>query len=96
MVEANGWRCAVTKLPFNTHKLGDRGSMPFSPSIDRIKAAQGYVAGNVRVICLAVNYALNEWGDETLRQIVMAMSGTRALKVALKNHDAERSPVAAS
>lgn len=33
-----------------------------SPSIHRVVPQQGYVIGNVRIICFGLNAALGEWG----------------------------------
>lgn len=58
------WRCALTGIKFNLRKIEGKRRRPYAPSIDRIDSAQGYVESNVRVVCLATNLALNEWGDE--------------------------------
>lgn len=41
-----------------------------SPSIDRIDSSRGYTIGNVRIICVALNMALNEWGDDGLKKLL--------------------------
>jgi hypothetical protein len=43
--------------------------MPFSPSIDRIDTVGGYTTDNVRLVCVAANFALNQWGDDVLRRL---------------------------
>jgi hypothetical protein len=43
-----------------------------SPSIDRIDNNQGYVIENVRIVCLAMNFAMNTWGEETLAFVMSA------------------------
>lgn len=65
-----GWRCAVSDIPLDT-PCGDR--QPFSPSLDRIVPALGYVPGNVRVVCNLVNFAMNKWGEEPLMRLVSAI-----------------------
>lgn len=62
-------KCAVTKIPFtfnpikhNSHK--GRRKDPFSPSIDRIDSSKGYTKNNIRLVCVIVNLALNEFGDQ--------------------------------
>jgi hypothetical protein len=54
--------CALSGIAF-VRQLGG-GRHPFAPSIDRIKAGGGYTHKNCRVICLALNQALSNWGDE--------------------------------
>ncbi len=34
-----------------------------SPSLDQIHAGEGYVPGNVRVVCRAMNFAMGNWGE---------------------------------
>lgn len=58
-------RCAVTGLEFEFG--GSRN--PFSPSIDRIDSSKGYQRGNVRIVVLAANLAMSNWGDEILKKM---------------------------
>ena len=37
---------------------------PFALSVDRIDGSQGYIPGNVRIVCNIVNFALNSFSDE--------------------------------
>ena len=66
-------KCALTKIDFdipterNSHKAS-----PFAPSLDRIDSNRGYTKDNVRIVCVAVNYALNEFGEEVFKQICTA------------------------
>lgn len=57
-------KCELTGLPF--------GKGPFAPTLDRIVPADGYVPGNVRVVCRLINAALGDWGKSTLRQAMSA------------------------
>lgn len=60
--------CELTKIPFNLKAIRSWDS----PSLDRIKPENGYVLENVRVVCLAINCALGNWGKEVLLQVVSA------------------------
>ena len=59
--------CLLTgiKLDF----LSGNKKNPFSPSIDQIIAGAGYLESNARLVCTAINLALNEFGDATFRSI---------------------------
>lgn len=48
------------------------GRKPNSPSLDRISPEHGYVPGNVRVICHALNAALGDWGEGAFATIADA------------------------
>lgn len=66
------WRCAVSGI----HLTEPRGKKePFAPSLDRIVPALGYVVGNVRVVCMIVNLAMNVWGEESLVKLVSEWNG---------------------
>lgn len=66
-------KCAITKILFDNRVSGGTGkSNPFRPSIDRIDCSQGYTKDNVRLVCVAVNFALNEFGEAVFKQICEA------------------------
>lgn len=58
-----GWLCDLSSMPFSLDKQGC-SRRPLAPSLDRIDIAQGYTDANVRVVCSALNYAMNEWGKD--------------------------------
>lgn len=66
--------CALSGVRFSLETVG-RGAAPrpFAPSIDRIDAGEGYVLGNIRVVCWAVNCFLLGWGDRTAMEIARGM-----------------------
>lgn len=43
---------------------------PASPSLDRITPARGYVDGNLRIVCHAINAAMGDWGEQALLEII--------------------------
>lgn len=55
-------KCALTGLPFNLDRRGGTKRV-FAPSIDRLDCKGGYTKDNVRLVCLIVNIALNDFGD---------------------------------
>jgi hypothetical protein len=75
LVDQN-WRCAVSGIPLKAprgYREGYRKD-PFGPSLDRIVPALGYVDGNLRIVCNIVNSAMNEWGLESLLELLNAMA----------------------
>ena len=65
-------RCALTGIMFDTEKAENRTrhhKRPYAPSIDRIDNSLGYTDTNVRIVCVAVNLAMNTWGEEVLFKI---------------------------
>lgn len=74
LAQLQGWRCVISGIPFRlTTALGRRVRRePFRPSIDRIEGHLGYVRGNVRLTCVAVNIALGAWGEQVFYELVTA------------------------
>ncbi len=68
--EAQQGCCAVSGLAFTDEPHKEAFvKTPFAPSLDRIDSSRGYLKGNVRLVCIAANFALNEWGDDVLRRL---------------------------
>lgn len=68
--DARQGHCSVSGLAFSDEPSeGAFVKTPFAPSLDRIDSAKGYVRGNVRLVCMAANFALNQWGDDVLRRL---------------------------
>jgi hypothetical protein len=72
-------RCEVSGIPFTFVKTGGFKNRPFAPSIDRINNGAGYSIENCRLVCVAVNAALNEWGMKTLLQVVAGVHKRRRI-----------------
>ena len=65
LFEQQRGRCVVSGLPFSLRRFGGvLVKHPFAPSLDRISLQAGYVAGNVRLVCIAVNFGMGQWGEE--------------------------------
>lgn len=79
LIERSDGRCCLTGIAFNLDRLGAR-RRPYAPSLDRIDATQGYVPGNVRIVCVAANYAMNEWGEKVLAQVASGYVRTVLLR----------------
>lgn len=73
MLAETGGVCAVSGVPFDLLYRPNK-RRPFAPSIDRIECPRPYSLENCRLVCVAVNLAMNEWGATTLERIAMSMS----------------------
>ena len=63
-------KCAVTGLPFDLRAgTGAAGARPFSPSLDRIKPARGYVPGNIRFVLNCVNMFKGTMNDRLMARV---------------------------
>ena len=77
IAQRQGWRCAVSGIEFSHDKARDHFRSPWRPSLDRIDASRGYVPGNVRLVLVAVNIAMGEWGEATFLEIARATASRR-------------------
>ena len=57
--------CEVSGLPFVLAPFGN----PYRPSIDQIRAGEGYTPQNTRVVLWGINVACHTWGLETISEI---------------------------
>jgi hypothetical protein len=73
LLDESGGSCTITGIPFDPDFRPHR-RRPFVPSLDRIDNAKPYTVENCRMVCSAVNCALNEWGLSVLEEIAMAMN----------------------
>ena len=65
--------CAVTGFEFNLTRFPDvLVKHPYAPSIDQIHAGKGYIIGNVRLVCVAVNFGMGEWGQQVYLTLARA------------------------
>lgn len=69
MMQKTGFRCAVSGIRFSKKCEKGGPTDPWSASIDRIENRHGYVRDNVRMVSLAANLAMNQWGLDTLQRL---------------------------
>lgn len=62
-------RCELTGIKLDVLRVTGCKRRPMAPSIDRIDSRAGYAPGNCRLVCVAVNLAVNEWGDDLFARI---------------------------
>jgi hypothetical protein len=66
-------RCAISGYPFNFERFPEAlVKMPFAPSIDRVLSSGDYTEDNVRLVCVAVNFGINQWGKEVYMKLARA------------------------
>lgn len=70
MFEKQEMRCCLTGFEFDMNPW--KGN-PYGPSIDRIDSSKGYIKGNIRLVCFAVNIGLSNFGTETYIEICKAV-----------------------
>lgn len=58
--------CEVTGIPFTLANPTQSKRRPFAPSLDRIDSLMPYFAENCRLVAVAVNAAMSDWGYDTL------------------------------
>jgi len=65
--------CELTGYPMNASPLTVKYERRAdAPSIDRIDPDGGYLYGNIRIVCLAMNTALGPWGEDAFLPIAKA------------------------
>ena len=70
-------RCSISGVELDICSDGRYTLNPWAPSLDRVDSARGYVEGNCRIVCVAVNIALNQWGIDVLHAIVDGIQKVR-------------------
>jgi hypothetical protein len=68
-----GGRCELTGIAFDFTPGGRHERRPFAPSLDRRDSSRGYTQENVRVVCVAVNLAMNQWGEAVLLKVARGL-----------------------
>lgn len=66
--------CAVSGHPMVYKHHRPKWDDAFAPSIDRIDCNQGYMVGNVRLVCRIANFAMGNWGEAALIELAQAIA----------------------
>lgn len=85
-LDAQNLKCALTSIPFLSECPADSYRNPYAPSLDRISPKDGYTRGNVRIVILAINVMLMDWGAEIFERVVAGYHFTRPKNRSLFPH----------
>jgi hypothetical protein len=61
--------CAVSGIALSKTQRGSGFVDPWSASIDRIENRHGYIPGNVRIVSVTANMAMNQFGYDVLLRL---------------------------
>ena len=67
------FRCSLSGIPLSKRIASDGRRDPWAASIDRIESRHGYTPDNIRIVCMVANFAMNEWGQDTLIRLARGM-----------------------
>ena len=67
--ERQSFRCAMTGIEFCAAHTSNGKVNPYTPSLDRIDPRKGYTTDNVRIVILAINLMLMDWGPVIFEQV---------------------------
>ncbi|HJT87971.1 MAG TPA: ASCH domain-containing protein [Bryobacteraceae bacterium] len=67
-----GGCCAISGRFFSLEEFECLVRHPFAPSVDRIDSHDGYTVINTRLVCVAVNFGMNQWGQEVYYELAKA------------------------
>lgn len=75
MIVRQDFKCAVSGIDveFKTAFRRDYRRHPFVASVDRMDNDRGYEPDNVRIVCLIVNVARSDFGDQALIKMARAI-----------------------
>lgn len=85
---ANG-RCTLTGIEFDTSPPNGR-KRPYASSIDRIDSNIGYTVPNCRLICVAMNLAMNWYGESVFNRISHAYINNKRNEPNYKNSTSDK------
>lgn len=79
IIHKQRYRCALTRMKFSAIKTAGSPRMPFAPSIDQIAPGAGYTLANSRIVCVIVNTAISDFGDEAFYRMCRGIVTNREL-----------------
>jgi hypothetical protein len=86
LLEEQSHCCAITRAAFTPARVEGVRIRPWLPSLDRIDNSQGYVPGNVRVVCGFVNVAMKAFGEALFKELIKGLVGV-AVRAQMKRKE---------
>jgi hypothetical protein len=77
MIKRCAGTCELTGIPFSLARSEQSYRAPYRMSLDRIDVERGYTFQNSRIVCVAVNWALSDWGVGVFEKIAFAYAAKK-------------------
>ena len=75
---AQGGKCLVSGIKMELRNGTEPRKSPYQLSVDRIDSKKGYTKSNCRLVILAVNLAMNNWGENVFLEIARRTAQERS------------------
>lgn len=85
--------CELTGVPFSLENPTKSKTPPFKPSLDRIRSDMPYSYDNCRMITVAANLSLRDWGDDVFRAMCVGFATKELRKSAPKSEENFATPI---
>ena len=85
MLRSKG-RCEVTGLRFDITPGEGGRRRPFFHSIDREDSSKGYTPSNCRLICVAVNVGMQDWGESVFERLALGYVMNKYVATGFTSH----------
>jgi hypothetical protein len=79
LFEQQAGKCALTGLKLDCCNAVGYKRRPWAPSLDRKIPALGYTPENTRLVCFAVNAAMNTWGEQEFEKVALGFLKRRGV-----------------
>jgi hypothetical protein len=71
-IKRQDFKCALTGILFQAEDDDPGRLRAYAPSLDRIDCSKGYTIDNVRIVIVAINIMLLDWGEEIFHRVAKA------------------------
>lgn len=75
LIERSRGRCEVSGVRLRLDEVTQKHvRRPWAPSLDRVDSFRGYSIENCRIVCVAANIAMGQWGEEVLVEMAKGIA----------------------